>query len=209
MKQQPYDAIIVPGYPYNGVSWDSLVQMRVYWAKYLYDKGIAKNIIFSGGAIATQFIESRIMASYAHALGVPDAHLFTEENAEHSTENVYYSYRLAKEHGFNKIALATDPYQNGYMENWVKKYELPIGFLPIVMDKLSMLSTMEPKIDPESAIKTGFVKLSDRENFFQRFRGTLGLNIRWNEDDLKKKKYKKRNRKRIIRDSKRQVKKVE
>lgn len=208
IKKQPFDAIIVPGYPYNGVTWDSTIKMRVYWAKYLFDHGYAKNIIFSGGAIATKYIESRIMAAYANVLGIPYVHLFTEENAEHSTENVYYSYRLAKGYGFEKIALATDPFQNGFMEKFVRKYELPIDFLPMVVDSVSKLSTFEPEIDPKSTIKKDFIKLSDRENFFQRFRGTLGMNIRWYEDDLKKNKFKRRYRERIVTDTISQVKKV-
>ena len=198
IQSQPYDAIIVPGYPHNGESWDRVVQMRVYWAKYLYDKGYAKNIIFSGGAVATKYIESRIMAYYAHALGVRSENLFTEERAEHSTENVYYSYRLAKENGFKKIALATDPFQSRYMQKFSKKFELPINFLPMVIDTLKTFSMEEPAIDPKPAIQEGFVKLSDRENFFERFRGTLGKNIKWHEEDLKKKKFKRRYRENII-----------
>ncbi|CAG4994837.1 hypothetical protein DYBT9275_01478 [Dyadobacter sp. CECT 9275] len=198
IKDQPYDAIIVPGYPYNGYSWDRVLTLRICWAKFLYDKGYTKNIIFSGGAVATPYIESRVMAYYAEALGIPAENLFTEERAEHSTENVYYSYRLAKEKGFKKIALATDPYQNGYMQKFVRKYQLPVAFLPTVLDTLRKLDTLQPSIDPKPALKENFVKLSDREGFFKRFRGTLGRYIVWHEEDLKKEKYKRRYRDRMI-----------
>ena len=50
-KEQPYDAIIVPGYPYDGEAWNTVIKMRVTWAKYLFDKGYTKNIIFSGSAV--------------------------------------------------------------------------------------------------------------------------------------------------------------
>ena len=198
LKNQPYDAVIVPGFPYDGKNWDRVLKMRIHWAVYLYKEGYAKNVIFSGSAVATPYIESRIMAYYAEALGVPNKNLFTEENAEHSTENVYYSYRLAKVLGFNKIALATDPYQTGYMRKFIKKFDLPMSLLPIVIDTLKILNLHEPSIDPQNSIKKDFVKLSERENFFQRFRGTMGQYIRWHDEDLKKKKYKRRFKDRIV-----------
>ena len=198
IQGQPYDAIIVTGFPYNGEKWDRVVQMRVYWAKYLYDRGYTGKIMFSGSAVATPYIESRVMAKYAAALGIPEKDIFTEEKAEHSTENVYYSYRLLKDKGYKKIALATDPFQNHYMEKFVRKYELPIAFLPTVLDTLRTLDTLEPKIDLDNTVKKDFVKLSDREGFFKRFKGTMGKYIVWHEEDLKKKKYRRRYKDRMI-----------
>jgi uncharacterized SAM-binding protein YcdF (DUF218 family) len=198
LKEQPYDAVIVPGFPYNGEKWDMILQMRIHWAHYLYSKGYAKNIIFSGSAVATPYIESRVMANYAQALGVPREHLFTEERAEHSTENVYYSYRLAKDQGFTKLALATDPIQTSYMRKFIKRFALPIGLLPTVVDTLKVLNLYEPKVALDSSMKEGFVKLSDRENFFQRFRGTMGRYIVWHEEDLKKKKHRRKFKDRMI-----------
>jgi uncharacterized SAM-binding protein YcdF (DUF218 family) len=198
-KQAPYDAIIVPGFPYNGQKWDMVHQLRVHWAHYLYSKGYTKNVIFSGGAVATPYIESRVMANYAEALGIPREHLFTEEKAQHSTENVYYSYRLAKDLGFSKIALSTDPIQTSYMRKFIKKFELPIGLLPTVIDTVRTLNVYEPKTDHSNAVaKEGFVKLSDKEGFFKRFRGTIGKYIVWHEDDLKKAKYRRRYKNRTI-----------
>jgi uncharacterized SAM-binding protein YcdF (DUF218 family) len=197
-RQAPYDAVIVPGFPYNGQKWDMVLQLRIHWAHYLYAKGYTKNIIFSGSAVATPYVESRIMASYAQALGVPREHIFTEEKAEHSTENVYYSYRLAKDLGFSKIALATDPVQTSYMRRFIKRFQLPIGLLPTVIDTVKTINVYEPKIDPNEAIKADFVKLSDREGFFKRFRGTMGGYIYWHEEDLKTKKYRRRYKDRTI-----------
>ena len=198
VANQPYDAIIVPGFPYNGQNWDRVHAMRIIWAKFLFDKGYTKNVIFSGSAVATPYIESRIMADYAEALGLPKNILFTEERAEHSTENVYYSYRLAKEKGFAKIALATDPYQNGYMKKFMRKFDLPIALLPVLIDTLRTLDHFEPKIDPSVSIKNGFVKLSERQHFFARFKGTIGKYIVWHEEDLKKERFRRRFKNRMI-----------
>ncbi len=175
-----------------------VLKMRIHWAAYLYQRGYTKNVIFSGSAVATSFVESRVMATYAEALGIPAKNIFTEEKAEHSTENVYYSYRLAKKLGFTKIALATDPIQTSYMRKFIKKFDLPIGLLPTVIDTLKIMNLYEPVIDSKSTVRKGFVKLSDRENFFQRFRGTMGQYIQWHEEDLKKKRYRRRFKDRII-----------
>jgi uncharacterized SAM-binding protein YcdF (DUF218 family) len=198
LQGQPYDAIIVPGFPFKGKEWDMVHKMRIHWAYYLYTRGYTRNIIFSGSAVATPYVESKVMAYYAEAMGLPKQNIFTEEKAEHSTENVYYSYRLAKKMGFNKIALATDPFQSSYMGKFIRKFELPIALLPTVIDTLRVLDLYEPKIDSKPAILTGFVKLSARENFFQRFKGTMGKYIIWHEEDLKKKKYRRRFKKRMI-----------
>src|SRR5690606_38309843 len=99
LAHAPFDAIIVPGVPYDGVHWSETMMARVKWSKYLYDKGYAKNIIYSGSAVYTPYVEADIMALYAQSMGIPEEHIFSETRAEHSTENVYYSYRLAKEHG--------------------------------------------------------------------------------------------------------------
>ena len=198
LKEQPYDAVIVPGFPHDGQKWDMILQMRIHWAYYLYAMGYTKNIIFSGAAVATPYVESKVMANYAEALGVPREHLITEERAQHSTENVYYSYRLAKDLGFTKLALATDPIQTSYMRRFIKRFDLPIGLLPTVIDTLKVMNLYEPKIDYKSAMQEGFVKLSDRENFFQRLKGTIGGYIIWYEEDLKKKKHRRKFKDRMI-----------
>lgn len=198
LSNQPYDAIIVPGYPYKGEPWNAVLTIRIHWANYLYKKGYTKNIIFSGGAVYSKYIESKVMSIYACALGIPPEHVFTEETAEHGTENVYYAYRLAKKNGFNNIALATDPYQTKHMKRFIKKYSLPVKLLPIVFDTLKLQNRDEPDIDASAAIKENYVSIIARESLYKRLRGTFGKNIIWNEEDLKKKRFKKKFRKRMV-----------
>ncbi|OFZ37927.1 MAG: hypothetical protein A3D92_21710 [Bacteroidetes bacterium RIFCSPHIGHO2_02_FULL_44_7] len=180
----PYEAIIVPGVPHDGQHWQRTMLMRVRWSEYIYHKGLAENIIYSGGAVYTKYSEAKIMASYASAIGLPAAGVFLDTNAEHSTENVYYSYRIAKAQGFTKIALATDPFQGKSMRKFIKKHELPIDILPIVFDTLSTLDHSEPKIDPQQSIQANFVSLKERQGFFRRLGGTFGKEITWYKSDL-------------------------
>lgn len=178
VKNAPFDAIIVPGIPYNGEQWDEVMMIRVYWAKYLYDQEITKHIIFSGSAVYTKYYEAEIMKKYGVALGIPEEVIYTDTLAEHSTENVYYSLLQAYDLGFEKIALATDPYQSYFMRRVFKKRKVSsLTHLPIDYDILEPMAKPEPEIDPTSAIKGNFVPLTERESTTQRWRGTMGKNV--------------------------------
>jgi uncharacterized SAM-binding protein YcdF (DUF218 family) len=155
-----------------------LYKARVLWAKHLYDSGYTKNIIFSGSAVYTPYIESRTMKLFAIALGLPEANLFTEEKAEHSSENVYYSWKLAHELGFKKIALATDQYQSGMLQGVIDKYTPGVMSLPIQFEKIDAGHTVFSPVDVTYAKVDSFIPLNKREGFWQRFRGTMGRRIK-------------------------------
>ena len=84
LKNQPYDVIIVPGVPYNGKKWDTAMKGRVIWACYLIKKGIAKNVIFSGGAVYSPYVEGKVMALFAEQLGIPKEKIMVEDKAQHN-----------------------------------------------------------------------------------------------------------------------------
>lgn len=182
-SSQSYDMIAVPGVPFTETGWDSTMKARVYWSKYLYDKGIAKNIMYSGSSVATPYYEAAIMALYAIAIGIPKEHVFTEIKAEHSTENLYYVYLKAKRMGFTKIALATDPFQAKQLKRFARvKIDSAVGIIPIVFDTLMAMKPymINPKIDYVSALNNNFISLKSRESFWKRLRGTMGKNIDYN-----------------------------
>ena len=192
-QNKPFDAIIVPGFPFKGGEWNALVKIRVYWAAHLYKTGIAKNIIFSGGSVYTPYIESKIMSLYAQELGVPAANIYTEERAEHSSENLYYSYKIAKKKGFNKIALATDPFQNLFLRPFIKKMHLDdLTELPIVFKELKKIDMITPEIDHSTAFVEGFVSLVDRQDKATRNQGTNGDFIKYEIGDSPEEKQKKK-----------------
>ena len=178
ISTSPYDAIIVPGFPFENNEWDKVMRARVVWAIYLYKKGYTKNIIFSGSAVYSPYYESKIMALYAEKMGVKKENIFTESKAEHSTENVYYSYKMAQKLGFKKIALATDPFQSKLVNSFIKdKMNNNIDFFPIQYDILEKIDTINFSIDPTSAFKEDFISIKEREGYWKRFKGTLGKNI--------------------------------
>ena len=176
-KDNPYDAIIVPGVPYDDQDWTKVLMARIYWSYYLYSNGYTKNVIYSGSAVYTPYVESQIMAMYGEKMGIPAEHIFTETRAEHSVENVYYSYQLAKEKGFTKVALATDPFQSKWMEGPSKRMDVYIDFIPFPAEMMDTLQVKDYEINAEKAYVKNFVALDERKNFFQRLKGTLGGNL--------------------------------
>ena len=179
-ENKTFDAIIVPGVPFNNGKWSDIMKIRVFWSKFLYDKGIAKNIIYSGSAVYSPYYEAEIMALYAQQLGIPKEHIYVENKAEHSTENVYYSYKYGKLLGFKSIALATDPFQSKMVKSFIRK-ELKgkITVIPIVYDTLNELNPpmYDPQINPSSAFDSSFISIMEREGFWKRLQGTRGKNV--------------------------------
>jgi len=177
-QDKQYDAVIVPGIPFDGNHWDRVMWMRVNWAVHLYKSGITKNIIFSGAATYTKYIEARVMAQYAIALGVPKENIFTEELAEHSTENLYYGKVLANRSGLKKIALASDPFQEKMLKSFNRKYT-GADLLPVIFDTINTTEYTEMKIEiSEQLVNPNFVSIKEKEGFFKRFKGTLGKSIK-------------------------------
>lgn len=174
----PFDAIVVPGVPFDS-AWSRTMKGRVLWSYHLYRRGYTHNVIYSGSAVYSPYVESRIMAAYGEALGIPAEHIFTEENAEHSTENLAYSVGLAKAMGFDTIALATDPFQNNMLRTYARTIKHPIYFVPFLEDTLAVLyQDIEVEIDPSPAFRSDFVALPDRESWFKRTLGTMGLRVK-------------------------------
>lgn len=166
LKRAPYDAIIVPGYPYvtpehpyGSERNKILLNTRLYWAKELYDKGIAKNIIFSGAAVHTPYVEGCVMKQMADSLGIPSNHTFVEDKAEHSYQNATYGKRLAKKLGFKKIAVATDPYQFAYMTYLLNLFTPGMPILTFMPERMVEFIKPLPDIDSTDAYVQGFVPL--------------------------------------------------
>lgn len=182
----PFDVIVVPGVPLVNGQWNRIMKARVYWSKFLLDRGIARHVIYSGGAVYTPYVEAEVMALYAEAIGISRDQIFTEPKAEHSTENIYYSYKYARKLGFERIALATDPFQSRMLKRFIsKKLSGNVGVIPIVFDTLKIMEPLmvDPAIDYHSTYVNEFTALTDRKSFRERMRGTMGktMNENWYE----------------------------
>lgn len=179
IKNGPFDVIIVPGIPYDSSEGAGFImKKRITWAYYLVSSGIAENVIFSGSSVYSPYVESEIMAMYLKELGVPSDHIFCESKAEHSTENVVYSLRLAQQLGFRKIAIATGPFQSAFLSTYVEEHSLPVTFIPLSLISMRNADPVSlSAIDPSAVYADGFISLLERETREERQQGTLGNRI--------------------------------
>jgi uncharacterized SAM-binding protein YcdF (DUF218 family) len=175
-----YDIIVVPGVPLENGKWSRTMKGRIYWAKFLFDNGITENIMFSGSAVYEHYVEGEVMALYAEAIGIPKEYIYAEKKAEHSTENIYYGYHKAKMLGFEKIALASDPFQTKSLKRFTRvKVHPSVGLIPMVIDTLEAMQEVmfDPVVDLSKARVENFTSILERESFFKRLKGTMGKNL--------------------------------
>ena len=179
------DAIIVPGLAFKSRDWPTLMKRRVIWSWILYKNGITKHVIYSGGAVYTPHIEAYVMGLYAQKLGIPRKDIFYDTAAQHSTENVYYSYLIAKKQNFKSIALTTDRYQTGFLKRFLTRtFRSPIHLIPVFRDSVAKYEHLDPAIDTNRVLvkrRGEFKSIRERYPFMHRIRGTHGLNIPWHK----------------------------
>lgn len=177
---QQYDVVVIPGVPLENGKWSQVMKARVLWSKHLFERGIAKNVMYSGGAVYSPYVEAEVMALYGEAIGIPKEHIYAETLAEHSTENIYYSYKKAQQLGFKKVALASDPFQTKMLQRFTRlRVNKDVDMVPMIYDSVYVLDQAygDPVIDYHKTQVDSFVPLPDRKNFWTRFRGTMGRKI--------------------------------
>lgn len=180
-RHKVYDAVIVPGVPFIAPKWDMTMQMRVLWGVHLYKRGLAKKIIMSGSSVYSPYVEAEIMKLYAISLGVPAEDIIVESKAQHSTENIWYSYKLGKSMGFQHMALSTDPFQTRMTYRFGKRRLKDLQYLPVIFDTLKTLPRLDPEIKYEAYKIDSFKPITETQSFWYRFRGTMGKHIDFKE----------------------------
>jgi uncharacterized SAM-binding protein YcdF (DUF218 family) len=182
LRSAPYEVVIVPGFPYNDEQEkvNFIHRLRIFWAHHLVTTGVAGNIIFSGSAVHTPYVEAEIMAQYARSLGIPDENIFVETRAEHSTENLFYGYALARELGFSRIAVATDPFQSQLIKRNTTQDDLDVDYIAAKATwTLNKYKDADLSLaDPCAAYVENFVPLAERISKEERKLGTAGERFR-------------------------------
>ncbi len=74
---------------------------RVTEAVHEYERGVAPRILFTGAAVKNQFVEAKVMARSAHALGIPDSAILIEPNARNTIENACFAVRMMQAHDWH------------------------------------------------------------------------------------------------------------
>lgn len=162
LKKAPFDAVIIPGYPYRAETNQILFNVRLAFARDLYNKGITKHIIFSGAATHTPFEEGPLMKAMADSAGLPVNVTFSENRALHSNQNIVYGKKLAKELGFKNVVVATDPYQFAYMTVLMKLYAPGMGIISFPPAQMPVYDQEPPVFDSTAFLVKNFVPLKSR-----------------------------------------------
>jgi uncharacterized SAM-binding protein YcdF (DUF218 family) len=114
-------------------------------------------------------------------LGVAEQDVIVEDKAQHSTENIWYGYKLANSLGLEHIALATDPFQTRMTYRLGKRRLKKLQYLPVLFDTLKTLPHDMPTINYQAYKIEPFVPITETQSFWYRWRGTLGKHINFKE----------------------------
>ncbi len=103
-----FDAIIVLGAPANADGNPSPEQLsRVTEGVREYERGVAPRLIVTGGADHNRFVEGQVMAKVAEAQGIPGSAIYVEGQAKDTIQNVCYSARIMKAHGWRSAEVVS------------------------------------------------------------------------------------------------------
>lgn len=140
--QNRFDAIIVLGFPADSDGNPRPMQLaRVTEAVREYERGVAPRIIVTGGAVANEYVEARVMARTAEAQGVPASALLIEPNARDTIENACYSIRIMKAHGWGSAEVVSSP-------SHLQRAGIILSHLPV-----AWRTHAAPELQPDSAVK--------------------------------------------------------
>ena len=106
----PVDVLLVLGTPAEiDGSVTEAQRWRVNEAVREFRAGRAPYLLFTGGPAANRFVEARVMAGYAHQLGVPLDRLLEEGRAKTTVENVADSQEIIEAHGWHRVEVISSP----------------------------------------------------------------------------------------------------
>lgn len=105
-----FDAIIVLGYPADSDGNPTPRELAsVTEAVREYERGVAPRLIFTGSAVANQYVEAQVMSQAAEAQGIPPQAVFTETHARDTIQNACYAARIMKAHGWSSAEVIANP----------------------------------------------------------------------------------------------------
>ncbi len=108
---KPSDCIIIPGCKVADTTPSLALQSRLDCALRLYQAGLAKSIIASGGRGETGSVtEAMAMRMYLVNNGVPEEAILLEENSYSTFENMQNSKALMDVHGYTSAIVATSDF---------------------------------------------------------------------------------------------------
>lgn len=122
---QKADAIAVLGAAaYNGEP-SPVLKARLNHAAELYKKSLAPFIITTGGTYSGEkFSEGEVGKKYLIKLRIPEENIITETTSQTTAQNINRIAEIARERGFKKVILVSDPFHMYRSLKIARSYEL-------------------------------------------------------------------------------------
>ncbi len=106
----PADAILVLGAAAYDARPSPVFQERIRHALYLYGRGYADTLLFTGGyGYGARFSESQVARRYAMRAGVPADAILIETLSRTTYENLREARALMLERGLHRVIVVSDP----------------------------------------------------------------------------------------------------
>ena len=106
----PADVIIVLGAAAYDARPSPVFAERIRHGIDLYQRGLAKHLIFTGGfGNDARFSESQVAQRYALKHGVPGQAILIETQSRTTHQNLQQAAALMKAHGFKRAIIVSDP----------------------------------------------------------------------------------------------------
>lgn len=105
-----FDTLLVLGSPAAADGTPSPTQReRVLEAVHEYHRGVASNIIMTGGPAHNRFVEAHVMANLAVSQGLPASAVIEEPQAQNTIQNIYYSSQIMQSHKWRSAEIISSP----------------------------------------------------------------------------------------------------
>jgi len=115
--------------------------LRIKHSIHLYESGLIKNIIFTGGkGEGQEFSESLVAMEYAMENGVPRENIMIEEISKITEENILYAMEIAEKENFENLIIVSDPLHMKRAIDMSDDYGIEVHSSPTPTSKIDSFS---------------------------------------------------------------------
>jgi len=110
-SEEKSDVILVLGTSIKDGKVSAVYRERINHGIYLYNKGVSKHLLFTGGLGKGQNkTESSVAKEYALSKGIPEEAIFIEEKSRSTYENFKFTKQLMDSLNFKTALVVSDPF---------------------------------------------------------------------------------------------------
>lgn len=115
--------MVVLGYPTEPDGSPSpILKVRLDKAVELYKQGKADMVIVTGAAVDNEHVESKVMAAYCVANGIPESKILVETNAKNTYENARMVHNMMKDRHYSHAIVVTSSFHQMRAEQFFSEH---------------------------------------------------------------------------------------